>query len=199
MRAANASASHIIDLWQLHRIDSKVPRGEQFAAIKSLLDDKVIRHAGLSEVSVAEIEAANKVFKVATVQNRYNLTDRASEDVLTYCEKHDIGFIPWYPLAAGDLSGAGSALDEIAQAHSATRRPDRVGVAAEAQPGDVADPRHFEGRAPRARTSPRRRFRSAPTSLRRSTAQGAANKRRRSERRSVQICRQRRVSGPSLP
>ena len=117
----------IIDLWQLHRIDSKVPQREQFAAIKSLLDDKVIRHAGLSEVSVAEIEAANKVFKVATVQNRYNLADRASEDVLIYCEKHDIGFIPWYPLAAGDLSGAGSALDKIAKAHKAT--PGQIALA----------------------------------------------------------------------
>jgi pyridoxine 4-dehydrogenase len=117
----------IIDLWQLHRIDSKVPSHEQFAAIKSLIDDKVIRHAGLSEVSVAEIEAANKVFKVATVQNRYNLTDRGSEDVLTYCEKHNIGFIPWYPLAAGDLSGAGSALDRVAQVHNAT--PGQIALA----------------------------------------------------------------------
>lgn len=90
-----------IDLWQLHRIDPKVPAKEQFDAIKSLLDDKIIRHAGLSEVSVAEIEAASKVFKVSTVQNRYNLVDRTSEDVLDYCEKHGIGFIPWYPLAAG--------------------------------------------------------------------------------------------------
>jgi aryl-alcohol dehydrogenase-like predicted oxidoreductase len=117
----------IIDLWQLHRIDSKVPQSEQFAAIKSLIDDKVIRHAGLSEVSVAEIEAANKVFKVATVQNRYNLADRASEDVLAYCEKHAIGFIPWFPLAAGDLSGAGSTLDRVAQAHHAT--PGQIALA----------------------------------------------------------------------
>ena len=138
-----------IDLWQLHRINSKVPQREQFAAIKSLIDDKVIRHAGLSEVSVAEIEAANKVFKVATVQNRYNLTDRASEDVLAYCEKHDIGFIPWYPLAAGDLSGAGSALEKVAKAHKATRGPDRVSLAVEAQSGDASDPRHVEGRTSR--------------------------------------------------
>ena len=81
-------------LWQLHRIDSKVPRDEQFAAIRSLLDDGVIRHAGLSEVSVADIEAACKVFEVATVQNRYNLVDRGSGDVLDYCETHGIGFIP---------------------------------------------------------------------------------------------------------
>jgi pyridoxine 4-dehydrogenase len=68
-----------------------VPRGEQFAAIKSMLDDSIIHHASLSEVSVADIEAASKVFKVATVQNRYSLVDRGSEDVLDYCERHGIG------------------------------------------------------------------------------------------------------------
>ena len=109
-----------IGLWQLHRIDPKVPREKQFEAIKSLIDDKVIAHAGLSEVSVEEIEAAGRHFKVATVQNRYNLGDRASESVLDHCEKHGIGFIPWYPLAAGDLSKPGGALDRIAKAHSAT-------------------------------------------------------------------------------
>ena len=106
-----------IALWQLHRIDPKVPAGKQFAAVKSLLDDRIIAHAGLSEVSVADIEAARKVFPVATVQNKYNLVDRASEDVLDYCEKHGIGFIPWFPLAAGDLSAPGGALDKIAHAH----------------------------------------------------------------------------------
>jgi pyridoxine 4-dehydrogenase len=109
-----------IGLWQLHRIDSKVPRDEQFGAIKSLISAGVIRHAGLSEVSVAEIEAAQRSFKVATVQNRYNFADRSSEDVLDYCEKHGIGFIPWFPLGAGDLSKPGSALDAIAHAHGAT-------------------------------------------------------------------------------
>src|SRR6478672_395828 len=74
-----------IDLWQLHRIDPRVPRDEQFGAVRQLLDDGVIRHAGLSEVSVADIEAARRVFPVATVQNRYNLVDRGSEDVLAYC------------------------------------------------------------------------------------------------------------------
>jgi aryl-alcohol dehydrogenase-like predicted oxidoreductase len=108
-----------IDLWQLHRIDPKVPAKEQFDAIKSLIDDKIIRHAGLSEVAVADIEAASRVFKVATVQNRYNLVDRTSEDVLDYCEKHNIGFIPWYPLAAGDLAKPGSLLDTIAKRHNA--------------------------------------------------------------------------------
>ena len=100
-----------------------MPRDEQFAAIESLIDANVIRHAGLSEVSVAEIEAARRHFKVATVQNRYNLADRASEDVLDYCEKHGIGFIPWYPLAAGDLPSPGGALDRIAR--PTRRRPAR--------------------------------------------------------------------------
>jgi aryl-alcohol dehydrogenase-like predicted oxidoreductase len=109
-----------IALWQLHRIDPKVPRGEQFAAIKSLLDDGVIAQAGLSEASVEEIEAARKVFPVATVQNQYNLVTRGSEDVLDHCERNGIGFIPWYPLAAGDLAKPGSVLDGIAKAHKAT-------------------------------------------------------------------------------
>jgi aryl-alcohol dehydrogenase-like predicted oxidoreductase len=109
-----------IALWQLHSIDPKVPRGEQFAAIKSLLDDRVIAQAGLSNVSVKEIEAARKVFPVATVQNEYNLVTRDSEAVLNYCEQHGIGFIPWYPLAAGDLARPGSLLDGIAKKHKAT-------------------------------------------------------------------------------
>jgi aryl-alcohol dehydrogenase-like predicted oxidoreductase len=106
-----------IDLWQLHRIDPKVPAKEQFDTIKSLIDSGLIRHAGLSEVSVADIDAASKIFKVATVQNRYNLVDRTSEDVLDYCGKNGIGFIPWFPLAAGDLAKPGSLLDTVATKH----------------------------------------------------------------------------------
>ncbi len=116
-----------IDLWQLHRIDPRVARDEQFAAVKSLLDDGLIKHAGLSEVSVAEIEAARKVFPVATVQNRYNLVERQSEDVLDYCEANGIGFIPWYPLAAGELAKSGSLLDQIAHKHGAT--PSQIALA----------------------------------------------------------------------
>jgi pyridoxine 4-dehydrogenase len=116
-----------IGLWQLHRIDPKVPRKEQFAAVKSLIDDGIIRHAGPSEVSVEEIEAASEVFPVATVQNRYNLLDRGSEDVLDYCEARRIGFIPWYPLAAGKLAEKGSILDEVARAHGAT--PSQIALA----------------------------------------------------------------------
>lgn len=116
-----------IGLWQLHRIDPKVPRGEQFGAIKSLLDDGLIAHAGLSEVSVEEIEAASKVFPVATVQNRYNLVDRTSEAALDYCEQHGIGFIPWFPLAAGNLAKPGSLLDDIAHKHKVS--PSQVALA----------------------------------------------------------------------
>ena len=108
-----------IGLWQLHRIDPKVPSDEQFSAVSKLLDDGVIRHAGLSEVSVADIKAASKHFKVATVQNRYNLVDRTSEFVLDYCTDNNIGFIPWFPLAAGDLAKPGSLLDKMASAHGA--------------------------------------------------------------------------------
>jgi pyridoxine 4-dehydrogenase len=109
-----------IDLWQLHRIDPAVPRDEQFGVIADMLREGLIRNAGLSQVSVAEIEAARKVFTVATVQNRYNLADRADEDVLAYCEAQRIGFIPWYPLASGDLAKPGGIAAEIATAHGAS-------------------------------------------------------------------------------
>jgi len=116
-----------IGLWQLHRIDPKVPRDEQFGAIKKLLDNGIIAQAGLSEVSVEDIEAARKVFPVATVQNRYNLVDRTSEDVLDYCEREGLGFIPWFPLAAGDLAQPGSLLDSVAKAHDAS--PSQIALA----------------------------------------------------------------------
>jgi pyridoxine 4-dehydrogenase len=109
-----------IGLWQLHRIDPKVPAREQFAAIKTLIDDGVIRHVGLSEVSVGDIQEASKVFKVATVQNRYNIVDRTHEAVLDYCGEHNIGFIPFFPLAAGDLAKTHTALDHVAKKHNAT-------------------------------------------------------------------------------
>jgi aryl-alcohol dehydrogenase-like predicted oxidoreductase len=94
-------------------------------AVKSLQDDGIIRHAGLSNVSVADLEAALKLFKVATVQNRYNLVDRSSEDVLDYCEKRGIGFIPWAPVATGRLSSG--SVDDIAKAHGAT--PSQIALA----------------------------------------------------------------------
>ena len=137
-----------IGLWQLHRVDPKVPRDEQFGAVKSLLDDGIIRHAGLSNVSVADIEAASKMFKVATVQNRYNLVDRHSEDVLDYCAAHGIGFIPWFPLASGRLAKAGSLLigRQVTRRHA---EPDRACLGAQAKSGHVADSRHVEGGASR--------------------------------------------------
>ncbi|GCE08928.1 aldo/keto reductase [Dictyobacter aurantiacus] len=109
-----------IDLWQLHRIDSKVPRDEQFDAIKQMQQEGLIRHVGLSEVNVEEIEAAQKFFKVVTVQNLYNLVTRQSEDVLDYCTNHNIGFIPWFPLASGDLAQPGTLLDTLAKKHNIT-------------------------------------------------------------------------------
>jgi len=109
-----------IDLWQLHRIDPKVPRDEQFDAIRQMHQEGLIRHVGLSEVNVEEIEAAQQFFPVATVQNQYNLAARQSENVLDYCTDSNIGFIPWYPLASGDLEAPGSLLDGIAKKHHVT-------------------------------------------------------------------------------
>lgn len=115
-----------LDLWQLHRIDAKVPRDEQFDAIAGFIKSGLVRHAGLSEVSVEEIEAARKYFPVATVQNLYNVANRQSEDVLAYCEKHGIGFIPWFPLAGGDLVKS-TAYQAICAKHNAT--PSQIALA----------------------------------------------------------------------
>jgi pyridoxine 4-dehydrogenase len=131
IQQAHKSLRHLgveqIQLWQLHRIDPKVPADEQFSAIKSLLDDGLSAHAGLSEVSVKDIEAAAKHFDVATVQNRFNLVDRTNEDVLDYCTKHNIGFIPWFPLAAGDLAKSGDLLDKLAAKYDA--KPSQIALA----------------------------------------------------------------------
>jgi len=116
-----------IDLWQLHRIDPSTSREEQFETIAQMRGKGYIRHVGLSEVSVADIEEAQRYFPVVTVQNQYNLVDRKSEAVLDYCEQHNIGFIPWFPLAAGDLAKPGSALSSIAQRLSAT--PSQIALA----------------------------------------------------------------------
>ena len=109
-----------IDLWQLHRIDPDVPAADQFGVMKDLQDEGKIRHLGLSEVSVDDIRAAREVVEVVSVQNLYNVGNRQSEDVVTYCEQEGIGFIPWFPVAAGELARPGGLLDEIAAAHSAT-------------------------------------------------------------------------------
>ncbi|MDR4308537.1 aldo/keto reductase [Chelatococcus sambhunathii] len=116
-----------IDLWQLHRIDPKVPRDEQFAVMAEMQKEDLVAHLGLSEVGVDDIEAAGKHFTVATVQNRYNLVDRTSEAVLDHCEAKGIGFIPWFPLAAGDLAKPGSVLDQIA--HKLGASPSQVALA----------------------------------------------------------------------
>ncbi|KAB2939668.1 MAG: aldo/keto reductase [Hyphomicrobium sp.] len=116
-----------IDLWQLHRIDPGVPRDEQFDAIRAMQKEGLIRHVGLSEVKVEEIGAAQKFFQVATVQNLYNLTNRSSEDVVDFCTKHGIGFIPWFPLAAGSLARPGSKLDAVAHRHNAS--PGQIALA----------------------------------------------------------------------
>ncbi len=109
-----------IDLWQLHRIDPKTPVEESLGAIKELQQAGKIRHIGLSEVKVDEIEQARKVVEIVSVQNKYNVGDRAHEDVVEYCTKHNIAFIPWFPVAAGELAKPGGKLDKVAKAHDAT-------------------------------------------------------------------------------
>jgi pyridoxine 4-dehydrogenase len=109
-----------IDLYQLHRIDAQVPAEEQFGVLADLQREGKIRHVGLSEVSVAELEHARRHLEVATVQNRYNLLDRRSEDVLRRCEEQGIGFLPWFPIATGDLARPGGPLDDLAAETDAT-------------------------------------------------------------------------------
>lgn len=109
-----------IDLWQLHRIDAKVPVEESLGAIKKLQQEGKIKHVGLSEVKPHEIDQARKVIEIVSVQNRYNIGDREHEDVVEYCTKHGIAFIPWFPVAAGKLAQPGGKLDEVAKKHQAT-------------------------------------------------------------------------------
>jgi aryl-alcohol dehydrogenase-like predicted oxidoreductase/predicted SnoaL-like aldol condensation-catalyzing enzyme len=116
-----------IDLYQLHRIDPKVPAEDQLGALKDLQARGKIRHIGLSEVSIRQIQQARKIVPIVSVQNRYSLADRASEDVLEYCEQNQIGFLPWFPLAAGQLSGVDSPLIRAAEQVNAT--PSQVALA----------------------------------------------------------------------
>lgn len=109
-----------IDLWQLHRIDPQVPVAESLGAIKKLQEQGKIRHIGLSEVKPNEIEQARKIVDIVSVQNRYNIGDRAHDDVVDYCTKHSIAFIPWFPVAAGKLAQPGGKLDAAAKANHAT-------------------------------------------------------------------------------
>ena len=116
-----------IDLWQLHRVDPKVPAAEQFGLLADLVAEGKVRHVGLSEVTVAQVDAARRVVPVATVQNRYNLAERGAEPVLEHCARHGIGFIPWYPLLTGRLAEPGGALADAAARHGAT--PAQVALA----------------------------------------------------------------------
>ncbi|MEO9174521.1 MAG: aldo/keto reductase, partial [Gaiellales bacterium] len=109
-----------IDLFQLHRIDPQVPADEQFGVLAELRSEGKIQHVGLSEVSIGELEAARTVVPIVTVQNRYNLVDRDSEDVLEHCEREGIGFIPWFPIASGRLAEPGGAVDALARDKGAT-------------------------------------------------------------------------------
>jgi aryl-alcohol dehydrogenase-like predicted oxidoreductase len=109
-----------LDLWQLHRIDAKVPVEESLGAISRLQRAGKIRFVGLSEVTVEEIEQARKVIEIVSVQNEYNLGNRKSEKVLEYCEREGIAFIPWFPVASGKLAAPGGKLDEVAKKHDAT-------------------------------------------------------------------------------
>jgi len=116
-----------IDLFQLHRIDDKVPAEEQFGLLSDLISEGKVANVGLSEVSVDQIVAARKVVPVVTVQNQYNLTARQSDDVLEHCEGAGIGFIPWFPLASGDLAKPGGPVDQIAKTLDA--KPSQIALA----------------------------------------------------------------------
>jgi pyridoxine 4-dehydrogenase len=109
-----------IDLYQLHRIDPKVPADDQLGTLKDLQAQGKIKHIGLSEVSVQQIQHARTVVSIVSVQNRYSVADRGSEDVLEYCEKEKLGFIPWFPLAAGRVSNSNSPVSHIAAELKAT-------------------------------------------------------------------------------
>ena len=116
-----------IDLYQLHRIDPVVPMDDQIGTLKQLQSDGKIRHIGLSEVGIGEIERARRLVPIASVQNRYNLVDREYEQVLDYCGRENIAFIPWFPLATGDLARPGSPLAQVAAQLGAT--PAQVALA----------------------------------------------------------------------
>src|ERR1700685_3756423 len=116
-----------IDLYQLHRIDPKVPAEDQLGTLQDLQAQGKIKHIGLSEVSVQQIEHARRIVPIVSVQNRYSVTDRGSEDVLKYCEKEKMGFIPWFPLAAGRVSGPESPISRMAARSKAT--PSQVALA----------------------------------------------------------------------
>jgi aryl-alcohol dehydrogenase-like predicted oxidoreductase len=116
-----------IDLYQFHRPDPNVPFAESVGTLAELRQQGKIRHLGLSNVTTEQLRQAQRIVPIASVQNRYNLTDRASEDELVACEQGNIGFIPWFPLATGDLAKSGSAVQQIARRHQAA--PSQIAVA----------------------------------------------------------------------
>ena len=137
-----------IELYQLHRIDEKVPLAEQLGELVKLQEEGKIRHIGLSEVSVAQLQEAQKTATIVSVQNLYNLANRSAEDLLDHAEANGIGFIPWFPLNTGKLSGeAGRWPDRL----RARRQPltAGAGLAAQALAGDAPDPGHLVGRPSR--------------------------------------------------
>ncbi len=146
-----------IDLFQLHRIDDKFPLEDQVGELVALQQEGKIRHIGLSEISVEQLEAAQKVATIVSVQNMYNLTVRTSEALLDKVTADDIGFIPWFPLAAGPLAAAGGPLQSVAADHHASAIAAGTGMAAQALAGDAADPRHVEASRTWRRTSPQPR------------------------------------------
>ena len=116
-----------IDLYQLHRIDPEVPAEESLGVLSEMREEGKIRYVGLSEVGVEEIKQAREIVPIVSVQNRYNLTDRGSEAVLDFCEQEGIAFIPWFPLATGELAQEGGPLDEISTRKDA--RPSQIALA----------------------------------------------------------------------
>jgi pyridoxine 4-dehydrogenase len=116
-----------IDLYQLHRIDPQVTLEDQLGELAAMRQEGKIRHIGLSEVSVAEIRRARELTEIVSVQNRHNLTDRRSQDVVDYCTAEGLGFIPWHPLAVGELARPGGMLDAAAKEHGVT--PSRLALA----------------------------------------------------------------------
>ena len=136
-----------IDLWQLHRIDPEIPLEEQFGAIGELRDEGKIRFIGVSEVSLAELRRARELIDVVTVQNRYNLGERAADDVLRACEAEGVGFLPWAPIAMGGLVGSSGALASVAAGHGASQAQIALAWLLQRSPAMLPIPRHRLARA----------------------------------------------------
>ena len=137
-----------IDLYQLHRIDPGVPVEDSLGELKKMQKEGKIRHIGLSEVSVREIERAQKTVPIVSVQNKYNIADRTHESVLQHCEKHHLGFIPWFPMEQGKLSRPGSVLEQAAKSHKVSTAQLAVAWLLHHSPVASTNPRHFFGKTP---------------------------------------------------